>query len=81
MTNNEADHSIFYHHSSVRCIYQVVYVDDIVFTNSDHHDISQVKQHLCHKSWKTQIFLGIEGVARSNNRIVITQRKYALDIL
>jgi len=37
------DHSVFYRHSiSARCIYLVVYVDDIVLTSSDHYDISQV---------------------------------------
>ena len=47
MTRNEADHSVFYRHSSAGCIYLVVYVNDIVLTGSDHHGISQVKQHLC----------------------------------
>jgi len=46
MTRSEADHSVFYRHSSVGCIYLVVYVDDIVLTGNDHHGISQVKQHL-----------------------------------
>ena len=30
----------FYLHLSVGCIYLIVYVDDIVLTGSDHHDIS-----------------------------------------
>jgi len=47
MTRSEADHSIFYRHSSAGCIYLVVYVDDIVLRGNDHHGISQVKQHLC----------------------------------
>jgi len=29
MTCSEADHSVFYRHSSVGCIYLVVYVDDM----------------------------------------------------
>jgi len=85
MTRSEADHSVFYSHSSVGCIYLVVYVDDIVITGSDHHGISQVKQHLCQHFQtrdlgKLRYFLGIE-VAQSNTGIVISQRKYALDIL
>jgi len=48
MTRSETDQSYFYHHSSVGCIYPVVYADDIVLTNNDHHGISQVKQHPCH---------------------------------
>jgi len=40
MTRSEANHSIFYRHSSVGCIYLTVYVDDIVLTGNDHHGIS-----------------------------------------
>jgi len=85
MTHIEADHSVFYHHSSAGCIYLVEYVDDIVLTSSDHHGISQVNQDLCEhfqtKDFgKLRYFLGIE-VAQSNNGIIISQRKYALDIL
>ena len=36
MIRSAADHSIFYHHSSTgKCIYLIVYVDDIVITGSD----------------------------------------------
>ena len=85
MTRSEADHSVFYRHSRVGSIYLVVYVDDIVLTGNDNHDISKIKQHICHHFQtkdvgKLRYFLGIE-VAQSNNGIVISQRKYALDIL
>jgi len=84
MTRSKADHSIFYHHSSVRSIYLVVYVDDIVFTGSDQYGISHVKQHICHHFHtkdldKLRYFFGIK-VAQSNNDI-ISQRKCALEIL
>jgi len=39
MTCSEANYSIFYCHSSVGSIYLVVYVDDIVLTGNDNHDI------------------------------------------
>jgi len=85
MTRSEADHSVFYRHSSVGCIYLVVYVYDIVLIGNDHHGISQVKQHLCQHFQtkdlgKLRYILGIE-VAQSNTSIVISQRKHALDIL
>ena len=40
-------HSIFYHHtSSGQCIYLIIYVDDIVITDSDQDDIQKLKQYL-----------------------------------
>ena len=47
MTRCEADHSVFYRHSSAGCVYLIVYVDDIVLTSNDNHGISQMKQHFC----------------------------------
>ena len=36
MLRSTTDHSVFYHHNFLgRCIYLVVYVDDIVITGSD----------------------------------------------
>ena len=65
MTRSEADNSVFYRHSSVGCIYLVVYVDDIVLRGNDHHGISEVKQHRCQHFQtkdlnKLRYFLGIE---------------------
>jgi len=85
MTRCEADHSVFYQHSSVGYVYLIVYVDGIVLTESNNHDISQLKQHLYHHFQtkdlgKLRYFLGIK-VAQSNDGIVISQRKYVMDIL
>ena len=47
MIRSVADHSIFYHHSSAgKCIYLIVYVDDIIITGSDQDGIQKLKQHL-----------------------------------
>ncbi|RVW73952.1 Retrovirus-related Pol polyprotein from transposon RE1 [Vitis vinifera] len=81
-----ADHSVFYHHnSSGQCIYLVVYVDDIVITGSDQNGIQKLKQHLfthfqTKDLGKLKYFLGIE-IVQSSSGVVLSQRKYALDIL
>ncbi|KAL6323247.1 hypothetical protein AAG906_029254 [Vitis piasezkii] len=86
MLRSEADHSVFYHHnSSSQCIYLVVYVDDIVITGSDQEGIQRLKQHLFNHFQtkdlgKLKYFLGLE-IAQSSSGVVMSQRKYALDIL
>ncbi|RVW93803.1 Retrovirus-related Pol polyprotein from transposon TNT 1-94 [Vitis vinifera] len=67
------------------CIYLVVYVDDIVITGSDQDGIQKLKQHLfthfqTKDLGKLKYFLGIE-IAQSSSDVVLSQRKYALDIL
>ena len=84
MTRCEVDHSVFYQHSSAGCVYLILYVDDIVLTRSNNHGIPQLK-HLYHHFQtkdlgKLRYFLGIK-VAQSNDGIVISQRKHAIDIL
>ena len=86
MKRSEADHYVFYCHISPgKCIYLIVYVDYIVITGNDATKISQLKQHLfSHFQTKDigclKYFLGIE-VAPSKEGLVISQRKYVLDIL
>ena len=86
MIRRAADHFVFYHHSSTgKCIYLIVYVDDIVITSSDRYGIQKLKQHFfshfqTKDLGKLKYFLGIE-VAQSNFGVVIFQRKYTLDIL
>ena len=63
----------------------VVYVDDIVITGSDQDGIQKLKQHLFSHFQtkylgKLKYFLGIE-VTQFNSGVVISQRKYTLDIL
>ncbi|RVW27998.1 Retrovirus-related Pol polyprotein from transposon RE1 [Vitis vinifera] len=86
MFRSEADHSVFYHHnSSSQCIYLVVYVDDIVIIGSDQEGIQRLKQHLFNHFQtkdlgKLKCFLGLE-IAQYSSGVVMSQRKYALDIL
>ncbi|KAJ9689323.1 hypothetical protein PVL29_014817 [Vitis rotundifolia] len=86
MLRSETNHSVFYHHnSSNQCIYLVVYVDDIVITGSDQEGIQRLKQHLFNhfqtkNLGKLKYFLGLE-IAQSSSGVVMSQRKYALDIL
>ncbi|RVW27145.1 Retrovirus-related Pol polyprotein from transposon RE1 [Vitis vinifera] len=86
MFRSIANHSVFYHHnSSGQCIYLVVYVDDIVITGSDQNGIQKLKQHFfthfqTKDLGKLKYFLGIE-IAQSSSGMVLSQRKYALDIL
>ena len=86
MIRSAADHSVFYHHSSTeKCIYFIIYVDDIIITGSDQDGIQKLKQHLfshfqTKDLGKLKYFLCIE-VAQSNSGVIISQRKYILDIL
>ncbi|RVX16320.1 Retrovirus-related Pol polyprotein from transposon RE1 [Vitis vinifera] len=86
MFRSTADHSVFYHHnSSGQCIYLVVYVDDIIITGNDQNGIQKLKQHLfthfqTKDLGKLNYFLGIE-IAQFSSGVVLSQRKYALDIL
>ena len=86
MILSAANHYVFYYHTSIGlCIYLIVYVDDIVIIGSDQDGIQKLKQHLfshfqTKDLGKLKCFLGIE-VAQSNSEVVISQRKYTLDIL
>ena len=66
MTWSTSDHFVFYHHTSLgQCIYPIVYMDDIVITDSDQDGIRKLKQHLFNRFQtkdlgKLKYFLGIE---------------------
>ena len=60
-------------------------MDDIVITGSDQEGIQRLKQHLFNHFQtkdlgKLKYFLGLE-IAKSSSGVVLSQRKYALNIL
>ena len=85
MTRSISDYFVFYHHtSSGQCIYLIVYVDDIIIRGSDQDGIRKLKHLFSHFQTKDlgklKYFLGIE-IAQSKSDMVMSQRKYVLDIL
>jgi len=79
------DHTVFYKHSNRKITILAVYVDDIIITGDDEAEIGRLKQCLSNTFevkdlGQLRYFLGIE-VARSSKGIVLSQRKYILDLL
>nr|CAD41085.2 OSJNBb0011N17.2 [Oryza sativa Japonica Group] len=79
------DHTVFYHHSGDHITILAVYVDDMIITGNDCSEITRLKQNLSKEFevkdlGQLKYFLGIE-IARSPRGIVLSQRKYALDLL
>ncbi|KAJ4737614.1 Transposon Ty1-H Gag-Pol polyprotein [Rhynchospora pubera] len=80
-----ADHTVFIRHHKGHCTMLAVYVDDIIITGDDEKEIAQLKVQLG-KVFEVKdlgllrYFLGIE-VARGAEGIVLSQRKYVLDLL
>ena len=79
------DHTMFYRHSERRITILAVYVDDIIITGDDEVEISRLKRNLSKEFevkdlGQLKYFLGIE-IARSTKGIVLSQRKYVLDLL
>jgi hypothetical protein len=79
------DHTVFYRHSGRRITILAVYVDDIIITGDDEVEIKCLKTNLSKEFevkdlGQLKYFLGIE-IARSPKGIVLSQRKYVLDLL
>ena len=85
MQKSKSDHFVFYRTSQAGIILLVVFVDDIIITGDDMTGISSVKSFL-HGQFHTKdlgmlkYFLGVE-VIRSKREIILSQRKYVLDLL
>ncbi|GKV47833.1 hypothetical protein SLEP1_g54692 [Rubroshorea leprosula] len=82
---SKADYSLFTLAIADSFVVVLIYVDDIVITGNDGARIAALKHYL-HSAFSIKdlgplkYFLGIE-VARTTEGIVLSQRKYALDIL
>jgi hypothetical protein len=80
-----ADHTVFFKHRESSITILAVYVDDIVITGDDIEEIKCLKEKLG-KAFEVKdlgplrYFLGIE-IARSSRGIVLSRRKYVLDLL
>ncbi|KAL9263153.1 Retrovirus-related Pol polyprotein from transposon RE1-like protein [Drosera capensis] len=85
ITRSASDHSVFYKHLQEKTIILVTYVDDLIITDDDAEGISPLKKFLSEQFQiidldKLKYFLCIE-VLRSSGKILICERKYALDML
>ncbi|XP_020261941.1 uncharacterized protein LOC109837959 [Asparagus officinalis] len=80
-----ADHTVFFRRSESHITMLTVYVNDMIITGDDEKEIAQLKVRLG-KEFEVKdlgllrYFLGIE-IARGAEGIVLSQRKYALDLL
>ena len=82
---SKADFSLFTKGKDKDFVALLVYVDDIVLTGASLTAINEIKQSLSAKFrlkdlGDLKLFLGLE-IARSSSGIVLSQRKYTLDLL
>ena len=84
-TQCNGDHTVFYKDKGTFITIMAVYVDDIVITGDDVEEIKYLKKNLgrafeVKDLGPLRYFLGIE-IAKSPKGIVLSQRKYVLDLL
>ncbi|RVX18623.1 Retrovirus-related Pol polyprotein from transposon RE1 [Vitis vinifera] len=86
MAKNQADHTLFVKKSHAgKLAILIVYVDDIILSGNDMGELQNLKKYLSEEFevkdlGNLKYFLGME-VARSRKGIVVSQRKYILDLL
>ncbi|KAL6342675.1 hypothetical protein AAG906_013081 [Vitis piasezkii] len=82
----KADHTLFVKKSHAgKMAILIVYVDDIILSRNDMEELQNLKKYLSEEFevkdlGNLKYFLGME-VARSRKGIVVSQRKYILDLL
>ena len=85
LQQSASDHSYFFKNDASGYFGMVVYVDDIMIATSDKKKIDEFKSFLSeHFKFKDlgvpKYFLGLE-IARGDEGILVSQRKYAMDLL
>ena len=81
----QGDHTLFYRRQGTGVIVLIVYVDDIILTGDDNKEIEKIKGKLALEFemkdlGRLRYILGME-VERKDSSIVVSHRKYAMDIL
>ncbi|RVW92914.1 Retrovirus-related Pol polyprotein from transposon RE1 [Vitis vinifera] len=82
----QADHTLFVKKSHAgKMAILIVYVDDIILSGNDTEELQNLKKYLLEEFevkdlGNLKYFLGME-VARSRKGIIVSQRKYILDLL
>nr|GFB14970.1 retrovirus-related Pol polyprotein from transposon TNT 1-94 [Tanacetum cinerariifolium] len=82
---SKADHSLFIYENTNTTVIVLIYVDDVIITGNCPNKIQEVKKQL-DKEFSIKdlgtlkYFLGIE-VVKTKDGLVLSQRKYTLDIL
>ncbi|KAJ9561371.1 hypothetical protein OSB04_006531 [Centaurea solstitialis] len=85
-SQGQTDHTMFFKHSkNGKIAILIVYVDDIIMTGDDLDEINKLKAYLSLEFEMKDLgalkyFLGME-VARNQEGISVSQRKYVLDLL
>ena len=82
---SNSDHTLFLKHRQGKLTVLIIYVDDMVVTGDDIGEIRRLKDQLSSEFEMKDLgnlkyFLGIE-VARNKDCIILSQRKYVLDLL
>lgn len=82
---SQADHSLFIYRKNGIFVTALIYVDDVILAGNDIAMINKTKTYLNNKFnikdlGPLKYFLGVE-VARTPDGLVLSQRKYTLDIL
>ncbi|RVW69137.1 Retrovirus-related Pol polyprotein from transposon RE1 [Vitis vinifera] len=86
LAKNQANHTLFVKKSHAgKMTILIVYVDDIILSRNDMEELQNLKKYLSEEFevkdlGNLKYFLGME-VARSRKGIVVSQRKYILDLL